>query len=192
MAEQSPVVQFPSAQFTTPIRFSREARYLYAFSDEKELLIVNLLRNECKVVKPDTPWSPSNHRAEDFLVVDLFTLVVLERYWNHLALYLIRFAADSDEYECRLLHRFPEGLTTVCIRLKLANGDVRHAILGMWLAITFVRLDVVEGALELDHTTELPFGDLISFSWSNDGRHSYTMQQWPERALHVYSVEEKK
>ncbi|KAI6239395.1 hypothetical protein M3Y99_00572900 [Aphelenchoides fujianensis] len=173
MTEQSAIVQFPSAQVCGCPKCWKTAD--------------RPVRCDAHVQK-----NPSDHVAEDFVVVDSFTLVVLESYWNHLALYLIRFTATSDEYECRLLHRFPEGLTTVCIRLKLANGDVRHVILGMWLAITFTRLDLAEGALELDHTTELPFGDLISFAWSNDGRQLYSLQQWTERALHVYSVEQKK
>ncbi|KAI6241087.1 hypothetical protein M3Y99_00380600 [Aphelenchoides fujianensis] len=182
MAEQSAIVQFPCAQVCGCPKCWKTA----------DRPVRCTAHSEKKVVKPATPWSPSNHSAEDFVVVDSFTFVVLERYWNHLALYLIRLTATSDAYECRLLHRFPEGLTTVCLRLKLANGDVQHVILGMWLAITFVRLDVAEAALEVDHTTELPFGDLISFAWSNDGRHLFSMQQWTERALHVYSVEEKK
>ncbi|KAI6226552.1 hypothetical protein M3Y99_01279800 [Aphelenchoides fujianensis] len=110
--------------------------------------------------------------------MDPFTLVVLmERHWDQLSLYLIRLAADSKEYKPRLLHSFSNGLTTVGLRLAVGSGEERRAILARTNAlyargdtITFVRLNVAEAWAEVEHTTAVPFHDPRAFQWSNDGR----------------------
>ncbi|KAI6239809.1 hypothetical protein M3Y99_00532600 [Aphelenchoides fujianensis] len=91
----------------------------------------------------------------------------------------------------RLLHRFSDDPGAVCIRLDVGGEHARYAMLGDRETITFVRLNVAEATLEVDHTTELPTLHPRSFSWSDDGREMYVMETDRPKELLVYSFEQK-
>ncbi|KAI6233166.1 hypothetical protein M3Y99_00942400 [Aphelenchoides fujianensis] len=185
---------------TNGIRCSAHGRYMYAFTERSELLIVDLRRNTYLVLGGQEHWIRTARQYE-FVVVTLVSILVRTSSWqNSDELHLIGLHVARGNYERILLHRREVGPNFTAFVLAEIIGqqvDVTQASLhdrAPATSLVFFRLDIDEPRAfvqrELAH--DEPQRAFHCIQMSNDGRQLYAIDGQTRNFLYVYSLDERK
>ncbi|KAI6241904.1 hypothetical protein M3Y99_00293400 [Aphelenchoides fujianensis] len=116
------------------LRFSADGRYMYGFTKENALLIVDLFRSTKKVLECPEDWK--DRHAIHFAMLNTQTILALS--WRDIGhmhsrvdIHLLRFGPDSSSFSTSFLHsqRTRDGYSYAFVEINGKDVEVKTAYL---------------------------------------------------------------
>ncbi|KAI6217996.1 hypothetical protein M3Y99_01736700 [Aphelenchoides fujianensis] len=187
---------------------SADGRHMFVFTNQMDLLVVDLLLCTQKLMKPQRVW---DRRMFVWAFVALSNTAILlagceaNDRDGHDELHLLRFGVDSEQYERTLLDNCLPDDSRIWAITEISGQDVdlKRLVVGHFDPIVFCRLDVDEARMVVDDTIDVPEvpgppagreleGPFFFAQLSKDGRKLYTLDALRPDTSYAYSFEEKK
>ncbi|KAI6242084.1 hypothetical protein M3Y99_00247900 [Aphelenchoides fujianensis] len=180
---------------STIVRYSRDGRYAYCFSDDlSELLIVDFVRHAQLRLKPKSAFGGI---VEEFVLVNPTAMIAIgergETFHDERGLSLLRMDVEGESFETIKLAEHEAVPTYVLTEITGKDVDVKHAVIHkQWTSrtICFCRLHVDDARLDVDWTERAEDAGLF-FQLSKDGRSLFGISTKEYDVLHVYDIEQK-